>query len=437
MKRDKFYLNALYRAALSCYMYSGLTMKYAKEFDEEHNLIAIFPYITAYQLDAYLKFGKILSDVDARNLDDLNPEKQKEISLSLAELDGASYEQDYEGEMDRRTAEHKTWKFFCDCYEDVDVELKEMYIERPIQVLYLILDYMTLPVGIFDTMDYQGYDAMENLQAEFFLNAVQQRSQYYFPHYQTAYLSFICGEHLSPLVLSAAFRNYYGIGPKYNEDILFLAYSMVHLMHDEEDIIKYKLNEMYLMCSASRRGEWCLHTMNLLTNSLNMDTLSQEEIHSYNTIKDFCQKHIFEAPAKNEEKEEDEARVYIDAGLSLDELDTMYDSLVNGGFLDGHSNKNDFLYYFGGYEESIACKKPLSIPTRKLIWKGEKRILAIFLGRLGVDNTWKIAGQIFDGVNVSSLKTACSVYKSQKDDGSDKFDEIIRQTEQKMKAILP
>lgn len=435
MRRDKFYLNTQYKAALSCYMYSGLTMKYVKEFDEEHNLIAIFPYITAYQLDAYLHEGKLLTDVDARNLDTLNPEKQKEIALSLGELVGVQDEFDYEVEMDQRTAEYKTWKYFCDCYEDVDVELKEMYIERPIQVLYLILDYLTLPVGIFETMAYQGYDTMENLQAEFFLNAVQQRSQYYFPHYQNAYISLVSGEHLSPLVPLVAFKNYYGIGPKYNEDTLFLAYFKFHLMHDEDVIIEYKLNEMYLMCPSSRRGEWCLHTMNLLTSSLNMDALSQEGIHSYNILKEFCQKHISEEPTKNEEIEE--ARVYIDAGLSLDELDTMYDSLVNGGFLDGRTKKNDFLYYFGGYEESITCQKPLLIPTRKLIWTGEKRILAIFLGRLGVDNTWKIAAQIFEGVNVSSLKTACSVYKAQKEDGSDKYDEIIRQTEQKMKAILP
>ena len=111
--------------------------------------------------------------------------------------------------------------------------------------------------------------------------------------------------------------------------------------------------------------------------------------------------------------------------------------LVSEGYLPSDTDRNDFLFYFGGSEESKIAGKPLAPPKNKLKWTGNStKIFALFLDSLGVDETWKTASEVFESVNIGSLKTSISVYKKKKREYRSEDADMIRNTELELSRII-
>ena len=99
-------------------------------------------------------------------------------------------------------------------------------------------------------------------------------------------------------------------------------------------------------------------------------------------------------------------------------IKTLYQNLVNGGYIPKETPLDDFIYYFSGSGNTPSCK---------LKWCKPKIQLAIFIAQIHTDdapNIWAKAENIFEEVNRKSL---CQQYSSAMNTSksiSDKIDNI-------------
>lgn len=99
-------------------------------------------------------------------------------------------------------------------------------------------------------------------------------------------------------------------------------------------------------------------------------------------------------------------------------IKTLYQNLVNGGYIPKDTPLDDFIYYFSGSG---------NVPTSKLKWCKTKILLAVFITQIHTDdapNIWAKAEDIFEEVNRKSLCQQHSSAMNTSKSISDKIDNI-------------
>ena len=79
-------------------------------------------------------------------------------------------------------------------------------------------------------------------------------------------------------------------------------------------------------------------------------------------------------------------------GYSVETMTAVFEYLISNRYLDAHTSKEDFIYYFTGEGE---------IPTNRLKWRTNKVETAIFIETLfgEAKKKWDITSYIFDEKN--------------------------------------
>lgn len=412
----------LYKKALSCTINGGHDIQYASmhmnnkdSSNTLHIRTVLFPILSQEQFVCYCDVCQQCLSVD--NAASRFSGKRKE---EWAYFEDFSY--------------HNSWDYFKECFsirEEDFCQDNEIDDDQYFPPKYVILVYhdKAMPVRLIweDRIE-------EKANIQYQLMRLFYRSSYYRFSCYGGYLSLYDGQPVNQVALFALFRNRFD-EKTFSTDGLFYLYIIHQLCYRSDDEIKGMLDKLSMCDDEISQRQWYQHTLDvLLVRESNL--LSPEQKHCVDFIVEVCKGYI-NPTSQGARQIENCSPAYFDTGNSVEKLTEMYQALVDNHFLDPTTELNDFLYYFGANIVLGDLDSPLlPLPTKKLRWIGENKILAIFLGELGVDDVWKNASLIFDNVKVGSLKTACSVYKSQKRDTSGNYDEVVRNTERKLKMIL-
>lgn len=82
--------------------------------------------------------------------------------------------------------------------------------------------------------------------------------------------------------------------------------------------------------------------------------------------------------------------------LKESQVEPLFEEMKKRKWLDIRTDYADFLYYFQGKGEK---------PADKLIWRGKKTILCLFLKEFEYQPEWAVAEAVFEDVSAKSLKT--------------------------------
>ena len=85
--------------------------------------------------------------------------------------------------------------------------------------------------------------------------------------------------------------------------------------------------------------------------------------------------------------------------LKENQVEPLFEEMKKRKWLDIRTDYADFLYYFQGKGEK---------PADKLIWRGKKTILCLFLKEFEYAPEWTVAEAVFERVSAKSLKTMAS-----------------------------
>lgn len=102
-------------------------------------------------------------------------------------------------------------------------------------------------------------------------------------------------------------------------------------------------------------------------------------------------------------------------GYSVETMTAVFEYLISNRYLDAHTSKEDFIYYFTGEGE---------IPTNRLKWCAKKVYSTIFIETLfgEVKNKWDITSYIFD-----EIKDYSNIYSKKFRTGfTDKESEFVK-----------
>lgn len=105
------------------------------------------------------------------------------------------------------------------------------------------------------------------------------------------------------------------------------------------------------------------------------------------TVRDF---HRQQAKKKKEE-----VPFFQEMILKDNQVKPLFDELISRKWLDIRTDFADFLYYFKGQGTK---------PFEKLIWRGKKTILSLFLKEFEYTPEWTVAGAVFENISVNSIK---------------------------------
>ena len=119
-----------------------------------------------------------------------------------------------------------------------------------------------------------------------------------------------------------------------------------------------------------------------------LDTaLYNQKLRFNETVRDF---HRQQAKKKKEE-----VPFFQEMILKDKQVKPLFDELVSRKWLDIRTDYADFLYYFKGQGKK---------PFEKMIWRGRKTILSLFLKEFEYTPEWTVAEAVFENISSDSLK---------------------------------
>ncbi len=420
-----------YRLALVNYVNSGIDISYQRyEFSEDwgekkFELVVFFPFITYYQFRVFELYYLILSQKEAEEYA-LSHEEIVEKRIDVSKVDNF----------------YRTWDFFSGLFQiDFSKDVNDNYMYgNPSYMVYLLFDGRTHPIEIFNSEELRE-EVCVNLQKKYLIKMTEGlfSSPYYRLFYINNNVGFLYGEPVCYDVASHSFE----MDTYFSHDTLFENYVEYYLSHQSEDTITDTLNSIFHNSDTEDANVWCLHISNILQGVLSQKNPNPRMKDGLRVISDYLRQNAnrthFDDWAEQSPKQNiviERSPAYFDLGCSLEQLNAEFDVLVAGGYLSPSTNREAFLYYFGGSKEAEENGSPLPIPTEKLVWTGKSsKILALFLESLGVDGTWKTASQVFKGINTESMKSQCSTYKKKKREKRTDDLEMIRNTERELEKI--
>jgi len=98
-------------------------------------------------------------------------------------------------------------------------------------------------------------------------------------------------------------------------------------------------------------------------------------------------------------KKKDDVPFFEGMILKDNQVKPLFDELINRKWLDIRTDYADFLYYFKGQGTK---------PFEKMIWRGKKTVLCLFLKEFEYEPEWTVAEAVFEDVSANSLKTMAS-----------------------------
>ena len=414
-----------YHHALSCFLSSGLDIHYQK-FVYNETLTVFFPYISFYQFCVFDREYKLLQ------------EKQAEEYALAMDINKQS-----PVELEHREKFHRSWTLFESVFEeDINAVVNDELLScgAPAQVVFFIINGRLLPVDMLSKDELIENGNFDNLQRRIIMTALSARNPYYRILYCNNSIGFLIGEPFTDRVIERIFP----VSDNWGLDFVFLCYVDEYLSLQDEDTIHYALDSIFQNSDTQDKNVWCLYTKNLLEGYYSRQTPSPRQKNGIQAMMAYFQENSKTKRDDGNEfleaEQQDEtisrSRVpYFDLGCTLEQLNSEYDRLVEGGYLARQTNRDAFLYYFGGSKESEDTGSPLSIPRDKLVWIGKNKILALFIDSLGIEEPWKTASHVFKDINIGALKSACSSYKKQKRIKRAEDLEMIRSTEAEIKSI--
>ena len=420
-----------YRHILSCYVSSGMDIHYMCYINASKKDYVYYPYITYYQ--QYVFRAKSIL---------LPAEQAQEYVLSLPDF--------YDERNHTKSKPIDDFDFFCQEFgweklaEDFrgpkrlhpGVAHFVAVIASGEAKLILLQHGDELIVG-----DNGDTNAPINCQRELMKRLVGYESPYYRLWYHNNNVCLLFGEPFTAEVLEDLLSFSFA-GLDLSPFDVLSSYFIKYLCYQPTEIITRTLNTILINSRIVDKSLWSMFIISELKRRTKYEGIfTQQQQTGFQTIIDFCLPYIREAAGNKSdskpEKDLNQKVAFFDLGSSLDELNDEFDVLVSGGYLPVDTNRNDFLYYFGGSDESEKAGEPLTPPEKKLKWTGKsQKIFGLFLDSLGVDETWKTASEVFDSVNVGSLKTAISTYKKKKKVHRSEDAEMIRSTEQELSGII-
>lgn len=199
----------------------------------------------------------------------------------------------------------------------------------------------------------------------------------------------------------------------YTSDRIFIDYIQQVQLDEIDNLLQTLLGRHVRGCkgtdNAVSKHDWLNHTLSVF-ELMECTTTHQEDVRK--AVQEFCQYQI--APTKDVAPSNVITAHYSTIKGTVN-IGKLYDSLFAEGYIDRQTTKDDFMFYFSGIG---------SYPSKRIIWKGKKVLLAILIAKLHTSalTDWKTTEVIFEGVKGDNLKKQ---YNNSKSDS--KSERIVEQ----------
>lgn len=306
---------------------------------------------------------------------------------------------------------YSDWDWFKSNY---DVKLDELDPSLKADYLVIIIGDMSALI----TLTSENYDVKRlaerkvyDIQAYLLLNASKRiaRNGNYFYRYDFRHGRFVYGQKRLPIQQVKKIAQ----DATYTSDNVFIDY-LQQVNVDNVDSLMYKLLDRYIRgCKGTdksvSKGDWLNHTKSVF-DSMKCNSSHQGDIRD--KVIQFCEQQMKSAKSATPTNVITAHYSTIKGTVNIGKL---YDCLFTEGYIDGQTTKDDFIFYFSGIG---------SYPSKRIIWKGKKVLLAILIAKLHTSalTDWKTTEAIFEGVKGDNLKKQ---YNNSKSDS--KSETIIEQ----------